>query len=225
MKWHRLMFIAFLLSGILLFLLSSGSIAAFASDIRNECASSVEDALDISLFYQEGEKRLIKCFDVNEDGYYAICYNNNVIHIYDSLGNFQYGYRFVTEGTYGIILKENSIILYLGRSGTIVEVDKAGKCIYAERVSLSKNVLNDVLYRTSKTIGNIDYYLERDVGLFHGDYSRLVKVDEDGIRTILYDVTEQGYWVGGFHYLLISIFPIAGVALIISKSKQTNKTG
>lgn len=198
------------------------SLTAFASDSPNSLVQQVEEALDISVFHQKGPDRLIKCFDVNEDGSYAIGFRNNTIHVYDSLGNFQYGYRFSTDGDYGIILKENNIVIYLARSHTLVEIDPTGKCVRAEKVDFSKNTVDvdDIINRTCKQIRNVNYYLERDIGIFNGDYSRLVKIDENGNRIVLYDVTIKGYFAGASHYIILSIFPIAGIACLVAQIKK-----
>ena len=106
---------------LLLFLLYL-SVHAAAADTQNPMVTEIEKASEVSVFYQKGEDRTIKCFDVNEAGWFAVGYNNNTIQIYDDLGVFQYGYSFRTEGTYGIELKQNSIVLYLGRSNMAVEI-------------------------------------------------------------------------------------------------------
>lgn len=220
MKYHKILVAMFLIPVILCVLLSPASLTVAASDYQDELIGQVDGALDISVFYQKETDLLIKCFDVNEDGCYAIGYRNNTIHVYDSLGTFQYGYRFDTDGTYGIALKENSIVIYLGRSNTAVEIDQTGKCIDAEKVNYSKDIVDNVMNRTCKQIGNVNYYLERDIGIFNGDYSRLVKADEQGTKTVLYDVTTRGYFVGAFHYLVLSIFPIVGIAFVAVKARK-----
>jgi len=222
MKYHKILTAVLLIPGILYFLLSPVSLTVSASDSQNNLTAQVEGALGISVFYQNEIDRLIKCFDVNEYGYYAIGYKNNTIHIYDSLGTFQYGYRFNTDGSYGIVLKEDSIVIYLGRSNIAVEIDPTGKCIGAEKIYFSKDVVDNVMNRTCKQIGNVTYYLERDIGIFNGDYSRLVKTDETETKTVLYDVTTRGYFVGAFHYIILSIFPIIGIAFVAVKVKKEN---
>ena len=202
---------------VLLLVVLSISLHAVAADSQGARAAEIENALKISVFYQKGEDRIIKCFDVNEDGWFAIGYRNNTIHIYDDLGLFQYGYSFQTEGTYGIELKKHSIILYLGRSNTAVEINTAGKCVSAEKIAFTQDI-KDILNRTEKQIRNARYHLERDIGIFNGAYSRLVKMDET--ETVLYDVTTRGYWVGTAHYLILGLFLIGGIATIAVKLKR-----
>lgn len=195
------------------------SLSAYASDSESGLVRQVEESLDISIFRQEETDRLINCFAVNSSGYYAIGHNNT-IQLFDSLGVFKYGYHFRTDGTYGIDFKENNIIIYLGRSNIAVEVDSSGACINAEKVHFSKDLVDNVINRTYKQIENVTYYLERDIGIFNGGYSRLVKVDETGTKTVLYDVTTRGYFAGAFHYMVISVFPIAVILFVSNKIKK-----
>lgn len=220
MKYHRISFIVFLLP---VFLLLSGPLMVSATNPQNELISQIEGALDISVFYEKGTDCLIKCFDVSETGSYAIGHKNNTIHVYDPLGMFQYGYRFDTEGTYGITLKENSIVIYLGRRNVAVEIDPTGKCIGVEEVYFSKDFVENVMNRTYKQIGNVDYYLERDIGIFNGDYSRLVRMDETGTKSFLYDVTTRGYFAGVFHCIVLGVFPIVSIIFVTNKVKKQKR--
>ena len=217
MKNHKTWLVSFLLSAFWVLLLWPSSLTVSATDSQTELLSQIEEALNVSVFYEKGTDRLIKCFDVSETGCYAIGYKNNTIQVYDSLGVFQFGYCFDTDGTYGIVLKENSMIIYLGRSNIAVEIDPAGKCVAAEKIYFSKEVVDDIFNRTYKHLGKTNYYLERDVGIFNGDYSRLVKIDETGKPIILYDVTARGYFAGISHYIILSIFPIAGIVFVAVK--------
>lgn len=223
MNQNRIVIALLLLPAIMCVMLTCVPLLAHASNSQNELVSQIEEALDISVFYHNESERLIKCFDVNENGFYAIGCKDNTIHIFNSDGIFQYGYRFTIDGTYGIDLKENNIIIYLGRSNTAVEVNSAGECVAAETIHFSKDMVDNIINRTYKQIENTHYYLERDIGIFNGDYSRLVKNDETGNQIILYDVTTLGYFAGICHYLLLSIFPIAGIVFIIKATKSEDK--
>ena len=223
MNKHKILFAVLLIPVFSLFLLLPGSLIASATDSQNELMSQIEETLNISVFNEKGTDLLIKCFDVSETGCYAIGYKNNTIHVYDSLGKFQFGYRFDTDGTYGIAIKENSIVIYLGRSNIAVEIDPTGKCIDAERIYFSKDIIDNVMNRTNKQIGNAYYYLERDIGIFNGVYSRLVRIDEMGTKTLLYDVTTRGYFAGAFHYFILAIFPVASLIFVSNKVKKEKR--
>ena len=215
-----------LIPSILFLFLLSISPTAFASDTENALVRQVEEGLAVSILHQKDADRLIKCFDVNDRGWYAIGFKNNTVHVYDSFGIFQYGCRFNTDGTYGIVLKENSIVIYLGRSNIAVEIDPTGKCLNADRIYFSKEILDNIIYRTDKQIGNVRYYLERDIGIFHGDYSRLIKSKQNETKIVLYDVTVKGYFAGACHYIILSIFPLASIIIFVAKiKKERSETG
>lgn len=221
---RRISIAVFLISGILLFLLSSGELIVSAADSGSELIRQMENELNVSVFYEKEAERLIKCFDINEDGCFAVGFRNNTIYVYDSFGVFQYGYRFDTDNVYAIALNGNNIVIYLNRSHIAVEIDPTGKCVGAEEVHFS--LVADAIKRTHKQMGSAEYYLERDIGIFDGDYSRLVKMDEKGTQTVLYDETIRGYFVGVCHYILLSIFPIVGIAAIALRAKkEQRKTG
>lgn len=215
MTYHKKWVAMLLVPMMFWLLLSPMLLTVSAEDSQKTLLERMEESLEISVFYQKEPDRIIKRFDVNEDGWFAIGYGNNTIQIYDSQGNFQYGYRFDNEGTYGITLNENNIVIYLARGNFAFEIDPTGKCIRAEEKYSSKYI-NEALDRTSKQIGNVTYSLERDIGFFDGVYPRLVKTDATGTKTILHDVTIQGYFAGAFQYILIALFPI-GIIYVIKK--------
>lgn len=194
-----------------------------ATDTSNITVKNVPESLDASIIFLEETKSLIKCFDVNEDGWFALGFNNNTIQIYDANGTFQYGYSFHTDGTYGLELQESSVVIYLARSNVAVELEKTGNSVRAESVPFSKTFAGSVMDRTSKKVRNVQYLLERDIGIFDGYYSRFVSIGEGGTRVILYDTTVRGYFSGIFQYILLSIFPIGFVSIIVRKIKEEDK--
>ena len=215
MKHHKIRRVIFLICGILYWGILPGLLTVSASESQEDLIEQYEEVLEISVSEEKEVAFTIKLFDVNEEGWYAIGYRNNTIQIYDSMDVFRYGYHFHTADDYWFTLKENSIIIYLGKSDVSIEVDSSGKCIGVE-----EGTEEESRYRTRKQVGNMTYYLERDIGVFPSGYSRLVKMDENGAKTILYDVTILGYFVGASHYLLISLFPIAAVKTIRDKIKE-----
>jgi len=217
MKKSILSITILLMLGLSFCLYDSPILTAYASESGNVLLEQIENALEVEVFYQEETTHIIKCFDVNESGSYAIGFRNNTIHVYDPLGKFQYGYRFHTEGTYGISLKENSIVIYLGRSGIAAEIDSAGRCINAENVIFTKAFNENVMDRTHKQIGKVNYSLERDIGVFSGFFSRLVKMDENDVRTVLYDATSRAYLHGVIEYLVLISFSIGVISVFVTK--------
>jgi hypothetical protein len=197
--------------------------------MQNRDESDIDGArfLDLSVFNTISSERTIQCFDVNEQGWFAIGYRGNKINVYDQNGDFQYGYQFSCNGDYGITLLSENIIIYIVRGGTIAEFDPEGKLVSVEKAIFTQDIMNNIICRTSKLIGSTTYSLERDIGFFSGDYSRLVSTQENGEREVLYDVTPLGYLFGIFHYLVLVAFPVLGFLAIhsaIKKEDESNNT-
>lgn len=198
-----------------MFLPSSSTAATEQSPVERAKA-----AWNLSLLGQEQERRVVLCFDVCENGYFAVGYRGNTIQVYDQNGVFCYGYQFETEGTYGIAFHGENLVIYLARSHIAIEMDHEGNCVGAEEFIPTVKITQTVFNRKSKQIGSMIYSLERDIGIFDGDYSRLVATDAVGNRTVLYDVTTRGYFVGIFHYLLPLAILLGFVYAIRTKIKQ-----
>ena len=221
-------FIRLLISAILLLLILPGSLTASASNYKEEKIKQAEESLDITVFYEEKTDRLIKTFDSNYTGWYAIVYNgwdfvgsnDNVISVYNSLGEFQYGLTFDAVGEYGIELVDNNVIIYRARSNNIAEIDSTGKCINAKTIH-SLDIPDDVFNRTSLQVGNIHYSL--DGGSFLGAYSRLVRTDDLGNKTILHEATPWGCFLEVFHYLSFIFWLIMLFYILLRKVKEDKK--
>lgn len=224
MRIHRVKFAALFVSIFLLFLLLPGLLTVSAYETREEMIERMEDVLKVSVFYEEDTFRLIQSFDVNSDGWYAIAFRHNTVMVYDSLGEFQYGFSFKTDGAYGIELREHNVLLYRARSDAVVEIDSTGKCVDAKAKSrYTDDMFQNAYHRRSKQVGDANYCVERDIGLVDGDYPRLVRIDESGNKTILYDSTTWGYFIGVFHYMVLAFFLFAIVFNIIKISKKNEQ--
>lgn len=209
-----------LLLMIALALSLSVPIAANETVTQDDLVARISDSLDITALSQGPKERVIFCYAVNEKGWFAIGYRQNMVHVYDEHGEFQYGFRFHVDGLYALDFKGDNLVIYLCRSDIAAEIDPAGNCVRAEKEDFVDGPLKDVFHPSSTKIGSITYSLERDIGIFDGAYSRLVATDEGGNRTVLYDVTVTGYFAGVSHYFLVLAFPAIAVWLTVSKIKQ-----
>lgn len=196
---------------------------ANATEGQDEIVSRLEESLNISMLEQEPETQVIKCFDVNENGWFAIGTRRNQILVYDQDGVYQYGFRFDIDGTYAIIFEGDNIMLCLGRSEFFPVIDREGRCVRAEKVVVTQRFQQDVFYRTAKQVGNTEYRVERDIGIFDGAYSRLAVIDEDGNRTVLYDATVKGYFEGALHYIILLGCLLMGIGAVVSKVREEER--
>jgi hypothetical protein len=137
----------------------------------------------------------ISTFDVNNSGQIAIGLSNKKINIYDTDGQFQYGYSFSTAGDYEMEWDKQNLIIYLVRSDIALKVDSEGN--YLELESIDNSIENNSYWnylerKTSQTSGGNYYEVnnKKGINIFATNYSRLVKTDSNGIETIIYDVSK-----------------------------------
>lgn len=178
--------------------------------------------INLTVYNSLTTERVIQCFDVNDNGWFAIGYKTNDINIYDETGTFKYGYHFNCQGDYGVSLLAESLAIYFVRGDAVAVFDFSGQLVSFQNTTFSNDFLDTEIYRTTKKIDNTTYSLERDIGIFRGDYSRLIAVNEVGDKLILYDATGLGYLSGILHYLILLSIPvllIVSIAPIIKKEE------
>ena len=175
--------------------------------------------LNLKVLEEEPPKRLITAFDVRDDGWFVVGLDTQEILIFDEEKTFQYGYSIDVFGDYSVEFSGDNIAIYLIRGDYVAIIDKQGNCASYEEADAG--YIDEILYRTSKRIGNTEYSLERDVGLFAGDNARLVEVNSAGDRTVLYDATSFGLLAGIWHYILVAgaVACIIGGAVFYLKKK------
>lgn len=187
---------------------------ASSAETPEEATARIKKIYKISVFTREPERQVVHYLDVNEKGWIAVGHLGSMVRVYDENGVFQYGYNFETQGDYGIAFEGDNLAIYFVRSGIVAVLDPEGNCIRTERTDFSGNGLDRQFQKTSKKVGNTQYFLERDIGIANGFYSRVVSVDEAGNRKVFYDVTVKGYVVGIGEYLLLA-GALAAIPLII----------
>ena len=179
--------------------------------------------VNLTVYDSISTERVIQSFDVNDQGWFAICYRTNEIFVYDETGTFQYRYHFNCQGDYGISLLSENLVIYFVRGDIAAVFDLNGQLISTQNMMFSNQFLNEEIYRTTKKIENTTYSLERDIGIFRGDYSRLVAINEYGDRVVLYDATQMGYFSGMLHYLILISIPLLLIVTIVSVFKKEER--
>lgn len=116
---HRthLMRMLFILS---LFIFCANTAQATALDIEyrsltEDEKSALIDTADAQVIQTDDNKIGIQCFDVNPNGAIAIGMgsgSNCMIYVYDSSAVFQYGYRFCSDGDWGIVWRGDLIGIF-----------------------------------------------------------------------------------------------------------------
>lgn len=153
---------------------------------------------DVSLITKAPRKKAIQCFDVNEKGMIALGHEligmSKMISVYDSDGNFKYGYSFDASGTFGVEWNGDYLNIYLVRGDLLVTVDCEANIIDMARVQDTKEnnrYYNNYIDGCERLVGDTKYIIRNQMGILNFvqvSYSQLVKISEDGTETILHDV-------------------------------------
>ena len=143
-------------------------------------------------------KTAIECFDVNENELIAIgteIAEKKYVSIYNTEGMFQYGYAFQSNGAFDVQWDADDVLIYFVRSDVAAAFDDRGACIWMRRIentAENSTYWNHVVRARQKEVGTNRYLVRNDMGVFNlfaSAYGQLIKFDETGNETVLYDVT------------------------------------
>lgn len=188
--------------------------------------------INLSLSNVEFSKKTIVCFDVNEQGLVAIGTEegeHKTVCIYSDTGNFQYGYRFETSGSFGVELKDEVLNIYFVRSDIIVSIDSMGEIQNISRIcdTLENNTYwNKFVRATRRDVGDYQYVLKNDVGIlriFASSYSQLYRIDKNGNELLIYDANEIQCFNMLISFFCILVFVGIVVVTIIKEYKKIQK--
>ncbi len=151
----------------------------------------------IVLLKSDERKHSITCFDVSEKGFIALGVENNshkYIYIYNPQGQFLYGYSFDDDGTYGVEWDKENLLIYFVRSDVAALVNKHAEILELRKISNSihNTYRHYEVFATKRIAGKNTYEIMNDPGILSvlaPNYAKLIKTDQDGIITVLYDVS------------------------------------
>lgn len=198
--------------------------ATNAGFTTNNLDPSTIDTSDICLLTTEPLKETITCFDVSENGMFAIGTGNStqkVISVYDHEGVFQYGYCFRTQGTYGIELDNGVVYIYFVRGDIVISLDSSGGVmgVFEVENTLENNTRwQQLLYSNERTVGDTKYIAENDAILFNwltSSYDKLIAEKPNGIRTVVYDADNTHVVRGSFILTGAILFAVVCVYYLI----------
>lgn len=237
MKYKKLIFtvitIMLLLSTVVtpVFAESTGFVT---EPMTEEQLNTFYENVSISLLTEEPPKRSIDVFDVNENGFVAIgCSGirniNKTVCIYNATGEFQYGYSFVCYGAYVIEFNGDNLIIAKSRSDTIITLDSTGKILSVAKVFLDEYDNNShwqFLDSRKRKVGDVEYILEKDAERLNNTlYPRLVTINENGEKNIIYDVTSSHYLGIKVQFVLVLILFCIGAVLTVRNIVKSRRGG
>ncbi|MBO5906578.1 MAG: hypothetical protein J6Q85_00295 [Clostridia bacterium] len=240
MKKSRLLFVIVILmiwtsvAAVRVFAMTTG----FSTEpIPEEEIESFLEAKELTLITDEPKKECIQCFSVNEDGDIAIgskIFNRKAVCIYDSNGEFQYGYSFKDSGSFGVEFHNDVLNIYFVRSDVALAVNPKGEVL--DIAKIQDTTENGSYWRKSvnssrKKLGDTEYIIRNDIGvlgLFATSYSQLVIKDVSGTENIIYDVSAMqrvSIIIGIVHVVLLFFVVIIGIICGTIKEIRKQKSG
>lgn len=196
------------------------------TDCTEEEKNNFLEAIGFSLLENEPEKSGISCFDVRQDGWIALGFQNSsrkVIAVYSAEGTFQYGYTYEATGDFAISWIETDLSIYFYRSGLVASFDKNGNCTkLAEYDGYSENYeyIRKNIRVSSRQINGNSYKLVNDV-IFGGEYGKLIITYHDGTEFVFYDSSQ----IHNLSVIITLICVVLFFATVISGVIRKNSTG
>ncbi len=205
--------------------------------IPEEDIESFLESKELTLITEEPKKECIQCFSVNENGDIAIgsnIFNRKAVCIYDSNGEFQYGYSFKDSGSFGVEFHNDVLNIYFVRSDVALAVNPKGEVL--DIAKIQDTTENGSYWRKSvnssrKKLGDTEYIIRNDIGvlgLFATSYSQLVIKDVSGTENIIYDVSAMqrvSIIIGIVHVVLLFFVVIIGIICGTIKEIRKQKSG
>jgi len=192
---------------------SSGFVTTACVD---EEKAAIIERINLEIVTDEYLTSGIQCFDVREDGVYALAFDagsNSRISVYSSDGLFQYGYMFSSDGDFAVEFHEGAIAIYFLRGDVFAVYDSTGVCKEVRKVSNTNQnhiYAKEILDRSYKKTSDEEYYLDRNLEI--GDaYSRFVVVNKDGEKTVMFDVSLEHT----IEQLMLLIAPVCFFVFVI----------
>lgn len=167
---------------------------------------------DFVALSSEVESTGIDCFDVGENGWVALGFSSpDVICVYNQAGTFLYGYTFNCDGSFGVEIKGESLIVYITRGDVAVTLDRTGECLGVVGIPDTRHnntKWNEVLHCTKRVVNGRIYELEKDWFL-STEYSKLVVSDGEGETHIFYNCA-----TGNAFYTIFTIWITASIIIV-----------
>lgn len=220
--------------------LSGGlKISAMTTGFTTENMNSEDQKLflsniKITLLDSDVKTKSIDCFDVSDEGLIALGFNDSsykTICVYNPDGEFKYGYSFYSSGSFGVEWDDENLLIYFVRSDVAALFNSSATCLEIKTVSNStenNTYWNHTVFAKKRIVGKNEYEIKNDLGIlnvFTSSYSQLIKTDEDGIKTTLYNVNSSY----GLRVLLILVgtilFTIIAIFVIIRQFKKQETGG
>lgn len=223
---------------LVFFLLLTTSYEAMALDVGLSTQSlssgeisnilKVKDFTKITSFVP----RTVKCFDVREDHMIVIgsgSADTATIAVYNSQGDFQYGFQTKEPGSFRVMWHGNDIAYYSIRSAYLYTINTEGEILDICQVenSIENSIFDrDVLQATTRKMGETTYHVTNGrtfVDAFSTSFKHITKTDSLG-TSVIYDASNNQHTrvvVGIIVFFVISLIIVNVCVVGVKKHRKT----
>ena len=153
-------------------------------------------------------QRTIECFAISKDGMIAVAFHGmdkTTIWRMDGDGNFLTGFTIWSQGDVNVGWVGDHLLAYSVRGDTAVSVEPDGTISGVYQV---RNGERQFSRERERVFQGSTYRLESRLGWLAWTYSKLVRIDADGTKTVLYDSVIENVaniaWLVGFPTLCVT---------------------
>ena len=208
-----------------IFLIVALSVVSFSAE-----KTQFAEKIDLKLMDLPVEDLDFSCFDVNSKGDYLIGFTDyegsrfntrsvGKISVYNSDGEFLYGFSFNTEGAFDAFFENGDSSIFLYRENILITLDRLGDLIQVKETAedslelgFKTKIVEGITYK-AKT-GNP--LIDNDENASSGKYSMLVKTSAEGQEKLLYENYENGDFDIGILFVIVALFAaIVGVVVVL----------
>lgn len=153
-------------------------------------------------------QRTIECFAISKDGTIAVAFHGmdkTTIWRMEGDGNFLTGFTIWSQGDVNVGWGGDHLLAYSVRGDTAVSVEPDGTISGVYQV---RNGERRFPREREQVFQGSTYRLESRLGWLAWTYSKLVRIDADGTKTVLYDSVIENVaniaWLVGFPTLFVA---------------------
>ena len=175
--------------------------------------------LQLTLLTSDYDGR-IDNYDVNEKGNIVVAYKTISVYkkicVYNSVGEFQYGYSLIDFGTIGVEWDGENVIVYSVRSDYLILLDRNAQILDKKKVlnTIENNTYSQkILSETKRTVGSERYQLSS---------SKIIKIDSDGNQTVIVDKRGSDFLFSAL-FILYFVILITEVTIVMVRYFQKNR--
>lgn len=168
----------------------------------------------------------IKNFDISSNGNVAVGMDNNTVNIYDSEGNYLYGYSFDISGDYKCYWEKSEFALYDVRSHIKTLVSENEVKVYDIDVNEGSEFMKKYLTDKEKSYKGNKYILRKKykyLNVFLPNYDIFSIMDKDGNEKIVIDVFTLNFSKMLLYNSIWVIVLIIGISKLKKYFKKNNR--